>query len=237
METYTISEETYREQMRKVFKILIPIVALGVLIVVGANLYTARSGDFAILAIVMPLFIAYAGFSYYRSVRKQTKLVLSYSLTVSDSEITRVQDSTPTITINFMEVKEIVKTKRGGFTIKGRTARDIIHVPHLIENSQELEQRLQAFVPITTTGSANFQQYQGLVYLLGISGYIAAVSVNNPLISVLAALAAIGVLVWLFITVQRSKNATAAMRRRSWFYLLMVLLLFFTIYTRIAGLP
>lgn len=239
METYTVSKDSYQKLMKRRLRIVIPFIALILLIVIGGNLYTAKAGEFLPLVIILPLFMAFLGFTFYRNIRKQMDLVLSYRLTITESEITREQQSTPTITINFMEVKEIIKTKRGGFQIKGRTGRDIIHVPHLIYNAAGLEQQLARFSPIIAAkGNATpLEAYQGLFYLLGVAGFVASMSLNNPLLILLTGLIAIGVLIWLFITVRQSKNATASMRRRSWLYLFFVLIIAFNLYLRIAGFP
>lgn len=234
MEIYRINKDVYLKMIRKRFRIIIPLVLLIILVGFGANLYTARNGEFAFMAVFFVLFTGFIGFSLYRSTRKQMQQVLSYTLTLSDNEITREQDSTPTITINFMEVKEIIKTKKGGFVIKGRTARDIIHVPHLIDNAGELEQRLQGFAPIATTGSTlSLEAYQSLIYLLGLAGFITSLTVNNDIIAILAGAVAIAVLIGLFTIVRRSKNANTSMRRRSWSYLLFALLIAYTLYTKI----
>lgn len=240
METYTVSKEAYQKLVKKRLRITIPFIALILLISIGGNLYTAKGGgEFLSLIIILPLVTALLGFSLYRGMRKQSQLVLSYSLTVTESEITREQQSTPTITINFMEVKEIIKTKKGGFQIKGRTSRDIIHVPHLIDNPVGLEEQLARFSSITTIkgNGTPFEAYQSLIYLAGVAGFVASMSVSNPLLILLSGGVAIAVLIWLFITIRQSKNATAAMRRRSWLYLLFVIVILVNLYTRIVGYP
>jgi len=238
METYRIQKDTYLKLIRKRFRIIVPLLLLIILIGFGANLYTAKGVEMGYMAVFPLLFMAFVGFSLYRSTRKQMQQVLSYSLTLSENEITREQDNTPTLTINFMEVKEIIKNKRGGFLIKGRTGTDIIHVPYLIDNAGELEQRLQSFAPIATTGStATLETYQGLIYLLGLAGFITSITVTNTLLAVLAGAVAIAVLVWLFIIVRQSKNANVSTRRRSWAYLLFALLIVYTLVVKFVGLP
>lgn len=236
MQTYTVSKDAYQKLVKKRLAIVIPAIAVVMLTFLGLDFSTSRSTDIVYQAITTPLIMAFVGFIYYRAFRKQIRLVLSYTLTLSESEITREQNSTPTITINFMEVKEILKTKKGGFVIKGRTARDIINVPYLIENAADLEQRLQTFAPITATGRRlPYQQYIGLIYLTGVAAYITSILEKNIFLSIITGVVALAILIWLFITVRRSKNATDGMRRATWFYLYFAIMLTATLILKIMG--
>jgi hypothetical protein len=236
METYIVSRDAYKRLLRKRLTILIPAMAVIMLGLIGLSLYTSRSSDGVYNAVSTPLILAVIGFIYYRSIRKQIQLVHSYSLTLSDSEITREQKSTPTITINFMEIKEIQKTNKGGFIIKGRTARDIIYVPNLMENAAELEQRLQAFAPVTPTGTRfSFPKYMALIYFAGIAAYITSITVQNVILSVLAGVVAFGILIVMFVSVRRSRNATKSMRRAGWIYLYFAVLILIAMCAKIVG--
>jgi len=66
----------------------------------------------------------------------------------SKSDIIREQLNTAPLTIHFMEIKEILKSKKGGFMIKGRTRTDVICIPYLIDNAAALEVELGKFAPI-----------------------------------------------------------------------------------------
>jgi len=228
---FRIDEDRYKKIQRKQTRVMLPIMAVFFLIIIVVNVYKAGLDTWLPVAIILPLVLAYFGFGLYRNMRKQARLILSYSLTVTDSEIIREQEKVPTITISFMEVKEIIKTKRGGFMIKGRTGVDVIHVPHLVEQLDTLEQRLQTFAPITVA-SRNPVQYQGLLYFVGLAALITSNTVSNLYIAVPASLIAITMLVWLFITVRRSKNVTVAVRRKSWLYLVFALFVAFSMVSR-----
>jgi hypothetical protein len=75
------------------------------------------------------------------SFRKQKKFLLSYSVTVSDEGVTREQLNTPPLSISFMEIKEIIKTPKGGFMVKGIDRTDVIHILYFIDNPDTLEER------------------------------------------------------------------------------------------------
>jgi hypothetical protein len=236
---FKISKEGYQKFARRRMRILIPIVAVIVLVIIFTNLYRAKADEFMYLAIILPLVVAFFGFSLYRSSRKQMNLFLSYSLTVTDSEIIREQLNTPPLTISFMEIKEIIKTKRGGFMIKGRTSADIILVPYMIDNADELEKRLQTFAPITIWTRDPWRlKYRGLLlYFLGLAALVTANTVNNMIVAGLAGLLAIGLLIWLYITIRRSKNVTTNVRRRAWICLVIAAFIAYTLIMRIVGFP
>jgi hypothetical protein len=235
---FKISKETYQKLVRRRMKIFIPILAVIILLIIIINLYRARADEFTYLVIILPLVVAYYCFILYRSFRKQMTMFLSYSLTVTDSEIIREQQKTPPLTINFMEIKEIIKTKRGGFLIKGRTSTDVILVPYLIDNAGELEKRLQTFAPITVwTRNPWHLQFQGLLPILGFAALVTANMAINRFVAGLAGLVAIGLLIWTFILIRRSKNVTTNVKRRSWIYLVFAAFAAYTLYTRIMGFP
>jgi hypothetical protein len=228
---FRISEDRYKTIVKKRTRVLVPIMSVFILAIILINLHTAQIDQWLPIAVIVPLVMAYVGFGLYRNLRKQTRLILSYSLTVTDSEIIREQQNVPTLTISFMEVKEIIKTRKGGFMIKGRTSVDVIHVPSLIDDIATLEQRLETFAPITVV-SRDPRQYQGLLYLVGLAALITSNTVSNIFIAVPAGLIAMGMLIWLFITVRRSKNVTVAARRKSWLYLVFAAFVAFSVYSR-----
>src|SRR5579859_2086803 len=107
MQVFKISAEQYKKFQRRLLAIYIPAIAIVVTVIAVADSYSTSRGDFPIWVIIVPVFLLYFSFVIYRTLRRQRRTLMSYTLTVADSGITREQDSTPTISISFMEVTEI----------------------------------------------------------------------------------------------------------------------------------
>src|ERR1700761_3509187 len=195
MSQFKINEEQFRKFRRRFLVIYIPFVVVAVSLIVVSDVY--RTGDigFPVWAVILPVFLAYFGFTVYRTLRRQQRLMTSYTITIEDGDITRVQDNTPTISISFMEIKEIIKTRKGGFLIKGLQRTDLIAIPKWLNETGELERELQTLAPITTGKKDPLMiRYQSLLVLLAVGMYVCLYTVQNKIATVASALVLIGVL-------------------------------------------
>jgi hypothetical protein len=178
------------------------------------------------------------GFSYYRGLKKQKRLLMSYTVTLSDNEIIREQLNTPSLTINFMEIKEIIKSEKGNFTIKGVSRQDVIYIPYLIDNPIELEQRLETFGPITVHIKDPFyKKYRMLLTILVLGSMVGLYTVNNKIIVGICGILVSGSLTWAFYETRVSKNIPESAKRRSWIFLLVIASIIYTTYTKLTGYP
>jgi hypothetical protein len=233
METFRIDKESYDRYVKRQTRYILPILVIILAIFIATQVLTARGGEWITTTLIATLAMSVYGAFSYRRMGRRWQPLLSYMLTLTDSEIIREQDKVPPLTIHFMEVKEIFKTKKGGFIIKGRTSTDTIYVPFLIERKDALEKRLQTFAPVTVWAGAPWRlKLIGYLPLLAVAGLIVINVVKDEIIAGVAGLAAIAVMGWLFVYVQRSKNVTAQAKRRSWIFLLFVALVGFIWYMR-----
>jgi hypothetical protein len=235
MQQFKISEEGYKKMRKKWLIFGLPIAAAIAAIIIVINISNSIVDQSGTL-ISLPIFLAVMGFSVYRNLKKQKQFALSYSITISDSEISREQTNTPPLSINFMEIKEIVKTEKGGFTIKGRTRTDIIYVPYIIDNPQELEQRLANLAPITVMAKDPFyKKYRFLLTFLFMGAMVSVYAVTNKIIVGICGVLVTGLLLWAFYEIRISKNAPENTKRFSWFFLLIVISIIYVTYMKLTA--
>ncbi len=235
MSQFKISEEQYRKFRRRFFAVYIPTIAVGVIAIIVANSYSSKGFDFQVWAITIPIFLIYFSFIFYRILRRQRRILLSYTVTITDSGITREQDKTPTISISFMEIKEIIKTRKGVFVVKGLYRTDLIAIPKWLNETGELERELQALAPITTDKKDPLMiRYRSLLMLLAVGLYVCLYSVQNKVVIGASALVLSGLLGWSFYEIQTSKNVTTYAKRGSWVYLLIIASILYMTYIKLT---
>jgi len=234
MNLYSIGEEGIKKFRKRFFKIFLPTVAIAATIYLTFNFLYYRS-DLTMAWIFMAAMVVYFSFNTVRTFRKQKKILQSYRLTVTDNEIIREQANMPPLTINFMEVKEIIKTKRGAFIVKGATRNDCIQVPSWIDDATGLEEQLQRFATISTSNSWLHRLYGALaIRLTAIAMLITTVAAENKVIVGVCGAALIGVIIWAINEVRVNKNIGVNMKRRSYvIYTLIVLVVLFNLYAKV----
>src|SRR6185437_5648800 len=162
-------------------------------------------------------------FQIPRILRRQKKMVMSYTINLSDHEITREQVDTRPLTINFMEIKEITKTRKGHFMIKGLTRTDYIVIPNWIDNYPQLEKQLQTLAPIEEkTKEHRYATVRALLSMISIPLMVGSFLVKDKAVAAIFAVLAVGLLGWIYYETRVSKNMPENLRRRSWTYLIMI---------------
>lgn len=236
MEQFKVSQEGYNKLIKKWLIIMIAVLGVVLSIYIATAIISHKPGEFDPSPIVIPVVAVIVGFSVFRGIRKQRRIFLSYCVTITDSDITREQINIRPLSINFMEVREIIKTKKGGFMIKGRSSTDVIHIPYVIDNPASLEERLKTFAPITVWEKDPWHlKYRWVISLLAVGVWVATFTVENKPVSVICGLSAIALILWAFIFILRSKNVPVSTKRRSWIYLLLILGIIYFLYIRLGG--
>jgi hypothetical protein len=236
MQQYKIGEESYKKFRRRWVNIGIPVISAIVAFGIAIVVYSQRDDGFNPMPYVIPVMAVLFTFSIVRGLKRQRRLLMSYSVTLSNSEITREQLNTPPLTINFMEIKEILKTKKGGFMIKGRSKTDVIHIPYLIDNAGDLEEALAKFAPITMHVRESQQRWLKLApAVLGLGGFVTLLITKNNFVAVVAGVVVIAMFTLRFIELVTNKNVPTNLKRRGWTYLLIIVLVIFMLYTKLTA--
>ena len=186
---------------------------------------------------VLPIFAIMFGISIYRSMKKQKKFLETYKVTISDNEITREQMNTPPLTISFMEIKEIIKSEKGHYSIKG-SGRDIIYIASFIEKPEELEQRLQALAPIKARAKDPLHvKYKWAIMIPFAGSALGLLLLDNKILITICAAVLAGFIVWLTYEIFTNKNMPVTARRRVWIFFVMLAAVIYGTYLKLTGHP
>jgi chromate transport protein ChrA len=238
MQQFKMSQDGFKKFTRKWLIISAAMMVIITTIVVLTNLKSSDPGDVNVLPFVIPFLAAIFGFNIYRSFKKQKKFIQSYAVTISGDGVTREQMNTPPLSISSLEIREIIKTKKGSFMIKGVHRTDVIYIPHWIENPASVEEQLQQLAPVAENkkDARNRQLRIGLA-VLAIGLMICLYTVPNKIVTLICGPLLIGFFVWVLYEVQTNKNVPTNAKRRNWVLLIPIIVIAYLIYLRLNGYP
>ena len=225
MQQFKISQDGFKEIKKQMLIRAIPLmlIALTVGIVIGTVNSKEKTKEINVLPFVIPFCAVVIGLGLYRGVNRQKGLFDSYTLTFTNNLITREQLNTQTISIYFNDIKEIVKNRNGSFTIKGKDVTDMIVVPSQIENYGKLQEILVQLKPFATKSNDHFlQKYSSILGILTLGLMLCVYTVTNRIVVVLSGTLLIGLMLWSFFEVQRSKNIDNKTKRSMWWVLIVL---------------
>jgi hypothetical protein len=197
------------------------------LLIAGAGgMYISSSNDtgedIMSMLLLMCMVVLILGFSLYVGIKKQRKLLESYTLIFENNRIIRQQLNTPTIAIDFSDIAQIAKNTNGTFTIKSKNPRDIIGVPAQIENYNELEHLLNDIMLITERRETFIEKYKIIISIISLAAVVTVYVVKNNFIVVAAAIFSVGILVSSLVAIQINKSIDSKTKRNSWIMLIVI---------------
>ena len=212
MSEFKISEVQYRKFRRRFLSISIPI---SVLIVAGMIfLDPIRTTGISIPVLFFNLAylvfpVALFAYLIYRILRRLHRMLISYSLTISECGITFDQWYAVPLSINLTEIKEIIKTRSGGFLVRGQARNEIINIPCWVDDIGKVEEQLRALAPITTDSRLVLRsRLHALGLLAAFVLFICLVGSPNKIAQAISNLSIVGFLGWLLHSIRTSKNPT-----------------------------
>jgi hypothetical protein len=249
MQSFRIRPDGYKEIRKKMLLIMVPMFVVIMSIILATNFFNTsatrntvhHSIDTTDLIVTIASFLIPFGFVFflmYRFFARLRKIYESYELQISDNLIAREQLNTPTVSIYTKDVQEIVKRKKGGFTVRGIGAHDVIFIPKQIENYDELETALDQIKPISNKSQkTNLQQIQAILSLIGIGLMYCVILVENKIIVAIAAVLFVAITVWNFIQTQKSKNVQYRAKRFKWISLIFSIAIIYIAIQKLMGNP
>ena len=181
-----------------------------------------KPSDVNVLPIIIPVMLGVLGIGLYRGLNRQKKIFESYRLILNDVGITRVQKSTPTISIFKSDICSIIKNRNGSFTIKGKSNVDTIFVPYQVENYEKLENELSALREITIKSKEPvLQKFRGIVSILAIGLMIAVYLSKDKILVGISGTLLLGFFAYSFFQIKGSKNVDNKTKRGMWWLLLV----------------
>jgi len=234
MQKFTLDGAVANKYQRKQLFITIPLALVGA----GIAMYFADSGtlDWSVLMISFPLTLIVIGISAARGWKRTRALVDSYTLVFEDNRITREQKNTPTVSLSFMEIREVSRTPKGSFIIKGERRTDVICIPCYVHDYPEVERLVGNLgsVPVKPAKSLSRKLRWPIVILFLAMCIVVFTGGNKVLVGVCGLCVAAGG-VWGFYQQVTSKNIPVDMRRRSWVFLLFVGAVLYVTFTKLSS--
>lgn len=238
MQQFKIREDGYKKLRKRWLGFTLPMMAIVMLIFFFADVLETKRGTgdtWLYMTILWPVIF---GFGTYRTLKRQKRFLESFSISISDNEITREQMNTPPLTINFMEIKEIAKFEKGRYTVKGAGSRDIINIPSWIEDPEHLEELLQNLAPIKIhTKDPWHVKYRWVLSVMALMLVLVVYFADNKIIVGISGALLAGLIIWAIYFVLTSKNMPTTSKRRVWRYFLILAIVIYATYTKLTGNP
>jgi len=239
MPDYRIRPDGFKEIKKRIVTrllVFVSIIGPGSILLMVLNTKNKEQDNYIVIPIVVVLFIAVFFFSIRRAVKKQKELMDSYALVLTENMISRYLINTPTISLYYSEIKEISKTARGIFVIKGKHAEDIIIVPSQIENYEELEERLNNILPVAAYKPKTiFEKYPVPAALLSLALMFGVYGPRNKIVVLACSIPLTGIMIWSFYKIRVSKNLDKRVKRISWWMLLVMLSIIYITILKLIG--
>jgi len=240
MPDFRISSNGFKEIKKR---LVTRLVAFTFLMAAGGIAFTffnnKKEQDYTILIPALLIFYIFIfTFSIIRVLKRQKKLLDSYTLTINDNTIARYQLDSPTIILYYNEIKEISKTSNGGFIIKGKASEDIILIPAQIDHYSDLEATLGQIHPITSYKYKTILEKYPFINVFLVIGLMSGVyvSMNKIIVGVCSTLL-VGILIWSFFKVQKSKNVQHKAKRAAWWMLIILFSIIYVAILKLTGHP
>lgn len=210
---------------------LLIVLTAGIIIPVVVSQSAQQGNDAIDPFILIPVLVVFYGVMFRTIISRAMKIQKgkyeSYTLTITDNLITREQQSTPTISIYFNEVKEIIKSKNGRFVIHGKEAGDRIIVHEQIDDCEALETELQRIKPIVTKSNVTVSEKRLVLIALAACGLTLGFYFlfDNIFIALVVA-AIVIVIAGSFIKIRNDKNmdshSKSGVLRGMWFVIIII---------------
>ena len=218
MHQFKTRQEGFKEIRNKALTRSIPLLVIAGAVGIIISIVNSKDklNDVNILPIVIPIILIAIIIGAFRGVKRQLGLLSSYKLTITNNLITREQFNTPTISIYFNEVKEILKNKNGSFRINGNDAANIIFIPSQIDDYTTLESILESIKPITIPKARLLQKFQGSLVFIILGLMVCVYTVQNKIIVGISGAILVYLMLWSFFKIKGSKNIDARIKNRLW---------------------
>jgi hypothetical protein len=226
MQTFKLDQQRFKELRKNIIIRLLSFSAMVVAVFFCIFYFSPydKAPHWESLQLFIPLMLVTWSFGIYRGVKKQKELFNSYVLTISNNMVMRERLETPTISVYFNDINEIIKHKNGSITIKGKDKSDVIAIPVQAENFAVIESLLQSAKPIITeTQVPLMQKYSSLGGVITGILMICVYTVNNKIIVGITGTLLIVFMLWSFAKLRTSKNVDENTKKSmNWIWIVII---------------
>lgn len=228
MPQYKLNPDQIAQTRKKLLTRVLPIMGVFLLIIAFTQGYNMKTGEFNLTStlIVIAIFAALSGWSFYRILSKQKKVYESYRITLHDNLIIGEQSNSPRIEIYVNEIASMEKTYHNYIIIRGKSPQEIIYIPPQLENYEDLERRLEEIMLITPAKRISFlQRYRLLVMLAMLILFIVSMGAPNAIVAAACGTPVIALSLYIFFAGMQNKNFDNRAKRSLWVFLVMPLVI------------
>jgi hypothetical protein len=201
----------------------IPVMLLGVIVVGAANFSTTSGFDTDTLLFTIPIMLVAVAIGIFNGLKKRRRLFDSFSVEINEDTITRIQEDTPDLALNRLEISSISKDRNGTITVRGMSAYDIIQIPAGMERPDELEAALLRIMPFSEGAQRSLLERFG--WITGVVAILLMMVIrfaDNKAVVIAGGVALIALLIWGFMKAYRNKNVPEGYKRSIWIMLLLI---------------
>ena len=220
---YRLQPSTLRDAERRQIRSSLPQLLVMLLAVLLPTFFVRSNRSVLIVFLLLDaLYIAYIGAITIPRMRKRlAKCWDTYVLEIGPDYMLRQQADTPDIRMSFSEVKRIEYLPERYLRVIGNRKRDVIGIPEGLDNFSDVLLQVSNVFPAKRLGRDRTIR-NTLLTALGFSAYLLMLWMRNARIVIPLAVIVATLLVWLFVFIQRSPNASYRSKRVSWLYLIFL---------------
>jgi hypothetical protein len=223
--TFQIKTNAFKETKKQLIIKSLPLLLISMCF--GFSIIYFNSNDkediITILPFIIPIFVFAGAFGILKGLKRQKILLESYKLILSENNVIREQENTPTINIQFMDIKSIIKDKKENFTIKGKTTIETILIPAQIDNYENLEIILNQIKPIEEISQPTFDEKYRIPTLILTLSCMATVYISfNKILVGICGLILSSLLIRSFFQIKKNKNIDIKTKRIGYYSLVVL---------------
>lgn len=225
-EVFTIKTNGFNEIKKQLIIKSLPLLLVSMSFGLAITYFNTENKQdlITILPFIIPIILFALGYGIFTGIKRQEKLFQTYKLMFSENNVIREQINTPSINIQFVDIKSIIKDKKGSFTIKGKTATDTILIPAQIDNYEKLEILINKIKPTEEFNKPTFDEKHKtpITILTLFCMVIVYVSFNKILVGICGLIVS-GILIRSFFQIKNNNNIDNKTKRIGYYSLLVLL--------------
>jgi len=223
MKQFKIKENGYQEIKKQTLIRTLPVmvisIAVGLVSFEHNNIINSDS-DVNVYPYIIPIIMAAIAYGINKGLKRQKEIFETYELNLTDEGIERKQCNTPTISLQFSDIKSLTKSKQGGLLIKGNSIANAIMVHPQVEDSSILETILTEKCDCEIIGKKPLNQQLAIPITIVALASVATlyVATNKILVGISGSIVS-AIMIYSFITIQKNKNVDNKTKKLSYYML------------------
>lgn len=238
MKTYKISDSGLDLLKRKSIIRSLPffLIAIGVSILLtqygpNADNQSTEGNEF-----IYPIMTLLLGAAIVMAYRRNGKLLESFEIAIDDEGIKRTQDKTPEIYLSKEDIQAAYALKEGGIKLQGKSKTSFILIPPLMEEKEELSQKIQAWMELEPLPESSLRQKLSRLLAIPFIGSMLLVFLaDNKMLVGIAGAFFVGFAIWSMLEIRRSQHLDKRVKKAAWWMLLLIFSVLFVVISKISA--